>query len=160
MYEFGTRRPWRCAPGATKSTPRVAAALRHGENAGDVSSSWRERAHRVGDADREDVAGRYAGSARAGRVHVALEAVVAAGCHDHDAGLPGLLDRVGERVDPVVLRRVRAVGEVDDPDVQPVVVPVLDDPVDRGDDLADVGAAVGDADLEAARSARRAPCPR
>ena len=63
--------------------------------------------------------------------------------------LPGLLDRERERVDRVGLRRVRAVGEVEDADVHAGVVRVLDDPVDRRDHLRDVGAAVGRGDLDA-----------
>ena len=48
----------------------------------------------------------------------------------------------------VVLGAVGVVGEVEDPDVQPVGVAVLDDPVDRCDHLRDVDGAgvVGDLD--------------
>ena len=84
-----------------------------------------------------------------GRGSLGLVAAVAGGGHDDDAGVPGLLDRVGERIDAVPLRRVGAVREVEDADVQIVVVAVLDDPVDRGDDLRDVNATVGSRDLEA-----------
>src|SRR3954453_14763523 len=77
-----------------------------------------------------------------------LVAGVAAGCHHDDAGLPRLLDGVRERVDLVRLSRVRAVREVGDADVHPVVVAVLHNPVDGGDHLAHIDAAVGDTDLE------------
>ena len=71
------------------------------------------------------------------------------GSRDHDdARLPGLLDRVGERVELVCLGRVRAVRQVYDADVQAVVVAVLHDPIDRCNHLAHVDPAVRDADLE------------
>jgi hypothetical protein len=79
----------------------------------------------------------------------ALVAAVPGRRHDDDALLPGLLGRIGERVDEVALPRVRAVRKVEDADVQAGVVRVLYDPVDRGDDLGDVGAAVRGGDLEA-----------
>ena len=61
--------------------------------------------------------------------------------------VPGVLDGAGQRVDLPRLRRLGAVGQVDHPDVHAVVVAVLDDPVEGGDDLGDVGAAVAGADL-------------
>src|SRR4051794_37901325 len=72
---------------------------------------------------------------------------VAAGHHDDDAGLPRVLHRGGERVELVALHTVGAVGQVDDTDVHAVVVAVLHDPVDAGDDLADVDGAVVRTDL-------------
>ena len=47
------------------------------------------------------------------------------------------------------LNAVRAVGECDDPDVHPVVVAMLDDPVDRGNHLRHIDRAlrVGDLDV-------------
>ena len=73
----------------------------------------------------------------------ARRAVVAAGDHHDDAVAPRLLHGVGQRVEPVVLGAVGAVGEVEDPDVESGVVAVLHDPVDGGDDLRHVGRAVG-----------------
>ncbi len=108
----------------------------------------RHRSLGVGRPDRHEVAIDGRVGQRGGVVHVALEAVVAAGRDDEDARLPGLLGRVGERVDRGGLGAVGAVRQVDDPDVQVVVVAMLDDPVDRGDDLADVHPTVGDADLD------------
>ena len=78
---------------------------------------------------------------------VGLEAVVAGGGHDHDAGAPGVLDRAGQRVDLPRLEGDGAVGQGDDPDVHAAGVAVLDDPVEGGDDLGDVDAAVAGADL-------------
>ena len=83
---------------------------------------------------------------RAGAGDVAL---VAGGGHDEDAGAPGLLDREGERVHGGALRAVGAVGEEQDAHVEVPVVAVLHDPIDRGDHLRHVDAAVGGADLEA-----------
>ena len=54
--------------------------------------------------------------------------------------------------------RVRAIGEVEDADVQAVVVFVLNDPVDGGDDLGDVGPAVGRRDLDAEDLGRPGRC--
>jgi hypothetical protein len=80
---------------------------------------------------------------------VALEAAVAARRDDDDAVLPRLLGRVGEWIHRVQLRAVGPVGEVQDPDVQTGVLGVLDDPIDGGDHLGDIGAAVCRADLDA-----------
>ena len=112
------------------------------ENEARLVVGHRRRAHRVGRADRDQHGVvRRIGESRA-------DAGVA-GRRDHDdSGLPRLLDRVGERVDLIGLRRVRAVREVDDPDVHPVVVAVLHDPVDRRDHLAHVDAAVRVTDLD------------
>ena len=63
--------------------------------------------------------------------------------------MPGSLDGVREWVAEVGLGGVGAVREVEDPDIEPVVGLVLDDPVDRGDDLGDVRPSVGNTDLEA-----------
>ena len=79
------------------------------------------------------------GRREARRALALLVAGVAGRGDDDDAVLPRLLGRVRERIDLVGLGRVRAVGEVEDADVQAVVVAVLDDPVDGGDDLGDVG---------------------
>src|SRR3712207_9296806 len=54
-----------------------------------------------------------------------------------------------QRVEGGVLGRVGAVAEVDHPDVEVAVVAVLHDPVEGGDDLGDVGGAVGGAGLDA-----------
>ena len=76
-------------------------------------------------------------------------AVVAAGGDHDDAVLPGGLGGVGQRVDVVALAGVGAVAEVEHPHVQTAVVGVLDDPVDGGDDLADVRRTVTGTDLDA-----------
>ena len=68
--------------------------------------------------------------------------------HDHDPGLPGLLDRLGERIDSVALLWQCAVGEVEHTDVHALGVLVLNHPVDGGDDLGDVHRAVGVGDLD------------
>ena len=60
----------------------------------------------------------------------------------HDAVMPRDLGRVRQWIELVVLRAVGPEGQVEDPDVQPVAVAVLDDPIDRGDDLRHVGRAV------------------
>src|SRR5512132_1387335 len=71
---------------------------------------------------------------------------VVAGRDDHGhAGRPGPLDRVVERVDPPVLGRVGAEAEVEHPDV--VALLEGDHPLDGGQDVADVGGAVGPGDL-------------
>ena len=133
-----------CVPGATTSGVRL--LLPVDEKAGTMSSQVVSGAHRVRRPNREDL--RVVG--RAGERSGVEDIAFVAGGRDHeDPGLPGLLDREGERIDRVGLGRVRPVGQVDDPDVHAVVGLVLDDPVDRGDHLADVHAAVGDADLEA-----------
>ena len=62
--------------------------------------------------------------------------------------LPCLLDRIGEWVDAVVLRAIDTVGEFNRLDVETRVVLVSDNPVDRCDDLADVGNSVRVADLD------------
>ena len=70
-----------------------------------------------------------------------------AGRHDHGhAGRPGPLDRVVERVDLPVLLGVGAEAEVEDPDVVPVLE--RDHPLDGGQDVADVGGAVGPGGLD------------
>ena len=112
------------------------------------SSDFVSLAAEVRGADRDQV--RVVGGRReAWRALAPLVAgVPGRGDHD-DAVVPGLLGGVRERVDGVRLRRVRAVRQVEDADVQAVVGAVLDDPVDGRDDLRDVHATVGDADLEA-----------
>ena len=81
-------------------------------------------------------------------------ALVAAGDDHDDAVLPGVLDGRGQRVGLVGLHRVGAEGEVDDTDPGAVGGRrVLRDPVEAGDDLADVGAAVGRRELERLESA-------
>ena len=66
---------------------------------------------------------------------------------DDDPGKPGAFDRVGQRIEHIVLGAVGAERQVEDANVEAVAVAVLDDPVDRGDDLGDVGHAVGGANL-------------
>ena len=71
MNELGTRKPCRCIPGATMSTPRVAPRFGHGENAGTVSST----SVSVPFGSDEPTATTYgskAGSASAGRVFMWL----------------------------------------------------------------------------------------
>ena len=98
---------------------------------------------RVGRADREDV--RVVG----GIGQRARGTPVAGGDHHDDAGAPRVLDRVGQRVDPVVLAAVGAEGQVDHADRVPrIVVAVRHDPVESGEDLRDVDGAVGGADLD------------
>ena len=101
---------------------------------------------RRADAENEGVVG---GAGEAGREDATLEARVAGRRNHDDAALPRLLDGEGERVKVIRLAGVGAVGKVDHADVEPVVQPVLDHPVDRGDDLADVRAAIGGRDFEA-----------
>ena len=69
----------------------------------------------------------------------ATESGVAARDHDNDSLTPGRLCGVRERVEPVVLNTVRPEGEVEDADVQPIRVAVLDNPVDSCDHLRDIG---------------------
>ena len=76
-------------------------------------------------------------------------AVVAAGGDHDNAVLPGGFGGEGQRVDVVALPGVGAVAEVEHPHVEPAVVGVLDDPVDRGDDLTDVRRTVTGTDLDA-----------
>ena len=85
---------------------------------------------------------------RVGEPGLGDEPAVAGRRHHEDPVLPGLLDGVGERVDRAVLGRVGAVGEVEHPDVHPVVVLVLHDPVDGRDHLGHIDAAVGVGNLE------------
>ena len=100
-------------------------------------------AHRVVRADRDhqrvDRRGSQLGPAGA---------LVAAGDDHDDARLPGVLDRVGQRVEARRLGRVGAVGEVQHPDREAGVVGVLHHPVDRGDHLGHVAAAVAGGHLE------------
>ncbi len=74
--------------------------------------------------------------------------IVAGRGDDHHPVHPGDLGRVGQRVDGVRLLRERAEREVQHLDVHAVVVAVLHDPVDAGDDLRHVGRTVGRADLD------------
>ncbi len=76
-------------------------------------------------------------------------AAVAGRDDHHDAAVPGDLGRVGQRVEPVVLRRVGAERQVEHPDVQAGVAGVRHDPVDGGDDLRHVGVALRVGQLEA-----------
>ena len=69
----------------------------------------------------------------------AAESGVAARDHDNDSLTPGRLCGVREWVEPVVLNTVRPEGEVEDADVQPIRVAVLDNPVDSCDHLRDIG---------------------
>ena len=82
-----------------------------------------------------------------GRAVPGLVAGVAGCGDDHDAGVPRLLRRERQRIAQRVLVRVRSVRQVQHPDVHSVVVLVLNHPVDRRDDLRDIDAAVGRADL-------------
>src|SRR5262245_40352208 len=111
---------------------------------GDVVVPPDDGALRVGGADREQV--RVDGRAREAVVGVVL-ARVPGRSDDEDALAPGLLEGEGERVDAVALGRVRAERQLDHADVEAVRGTVLHDPVDRGDDLGDVGDAVAVADL-------------
>src|SRR5829696_5498038 len=77
------------------------------------------------------------------------EALVADGDDDHDSLVPGLLGRVGQRVHHVALDTVGTERHVQHPDVQTVLVAVLDDPVDGRDGLRDVGLTLGVSDLDA-----------
>ena len=137
--EFGSRRLTIERPGATRSGLRPAPRLdqrghdvvAHGGGAGEVVGA--DRQHEGVIAGRGEAA--------------VLLALVARGDDHDDAGLPGLLDRVGEQVALVAARR-RAEGEVEDADVQPVVVAVRDDPADRGDDRAERRRAVGAGGLD------------
>ena len=92
--------------------------------------------------------GLYGRTCQARRVDAPLVAAVTGGRDHDDALLPGLLDRVGQRIDLGRLGRVGAVGEVDHADVQTVVVAMLDHPVDRRDHLRHVHPAVGNTDLD------------
>ena len=89
---------------------------------------------------------------------VVLVALVAGGDHHDDAGLPGLLDRVGQQV-ALVARRRRAEGEVEDADVHAVVVAVRDDPADRGHDRGEGRRAVGAGGLDVDQARARARRP-
>ena len=68
-----------------------------------------------------------------------LAAIIAGGHHDHDAGQPGTLDGVGERIRRGGQRRAAAVRQVEHLDVQ--LGGVVGDPVDAGDHLGDVDGA-------------------
>jgi len=133
-----------CVPGAIKSgarqpLPQLAALAEY-------EATWSSQGAAV-PAHREDLRiVRRVGEALGARA--LLVAGVAGRRDDDDARLPRLLHCVRERVALVRLRRVRAVREVEDADVHPVVVAVLDDPVDRRDHLGDVDTAVGHANLE------------
>ena len=124
------------------------AGLRGGGEVGHRVVGKLHRVIRVRRADRDDplVEGRVC---QRRRRSLGLVSAVAGRRDDDDAGFPRLLDGEGQGVDPVPLRRVRAVGQVEDADVQAVVIAVLDDPVDRRDDLRDVRPAVGRGDLDA-----------
>src|SRR5881275_1915547 len=67
MEELGTRKPCRCIPGATMSTPRVAPRFGHGEKAGRVSSASVSVPFES-DEPTATTYGSKAGSARAGWV--------------------------------------------------------------------------------------------
>ena len=77
-------------------------------------------------------------------------ATVARRCDDDDPGVPGTLDGRREWITLVRRHARHAEREVEYTDVEPVVVPVLDDPVDAGDHLGDVGLArcAGDLDVD------------
>ena len=92
------------------------------------------------DSDHEWVAG--------GHPEVFAVAIVAGGDNDHDAGLPSLLDRKRQGVERGGLSGVGPERQVDHADVHPVVVLVLDDPVDGSNDLGDVHGAVVTRDLD------------
>src|SRR4051794_16830195 len=77
------------------------------------------------------------------------EALVAHGDDDDDALVPGLLGRIGQRVEQVALYTVGAERHVENTDVQAALVAVLDDPVDGRDGLRDVGLTLGVRDLDA-----------
>ena len=76
-------------------------------------------------------------------------------CDDDDSGLPGPLDGGRERIVGARGNVGQTERQIEHPDVQTVVVLVLDDPVDGGDDLLDVGDAVGSGDLHAHDAAVR-----
>ena len=117
--------------------------------------------HRIRRTDRDDpfVIG---GIGERRRRSLGLVAAVAGGRDHDDSGIPCLFDGKGQGVDAVPLRRVRPIRQVEDPDVEAVVVAVLDDPVDGCDDLRHVGAAVGGGDLQAddSRVGRHSPVGR
>src|SRR3954452_1112038 len=77
------------------------------------------------------------------------EALVTDGDDDHDALVPGLLGRVGQRVQLVALDTVGTERHVQHAHVQAVVPPVLGHPVDGRDGLGDVGVTLGVSDLDA-----------
>ena len=74
---------------------------------------------------------------------------VPGGDDDGDALPPCDLDRERQRVEAIVLCAVGAERQVQDADVQTAVLPVLHDPVDRGEHLRDVGRSVRVGDLDA-----------
>ena len=123
--EAGQVRPW-C------DQVRVA----HSVAAGGEAGHSRRLTGRVCRADRQDV-GIHGRIAQA----MAALALVPRRHDNHDAGMPGLLGGVRQRVDAVVLARVGAERQVQDADVEPVGVGVLHHPVDAGDHLRHVGVA-------------------
>ena len=78
----------------------------------------------------------------------ALVSGVPGGGDNDDPLPPRLFDGEGKRVGVGRLQRVGAVGQVEDTDIHSVVVLVRHHPVDGGDDLGDVSAAVGGGHLE------------
>ena len=108
----------------------------------------RRRAHRVEAAHshHEGVVGR---TRKTRCANAFLIAGVAGRGNNHNATTPGLLDGKRERIDIGGLPRVGAIRKVQHANVETVVILVLDDPVDRRNDLGDIGAAVRRRHLQA-----------
>ena len=142
-------------PSPTRAAGKASSRKEPGDAGGDDGDAGGDdvRAARVRAAARERrhaVVGEGGGAARVlgadgdhvgvigGRVEaVGVAAAVAGGGDDHDTGVPGLLDGVGERIVAVGAVGLGAEGEVEDAHVETVAVAAAGGPVDAGQDAAE-----------------------
>ena len=143
LVDIGAGDPKALEVGAGGQQVRVAGAAAEAREGGDERTEHRATSGGGGGAHGDDV------GVRRGVVKPAAGgAPVAGGGHHHDPGVPGHLGGEGQRVVLIALGAVGAERKVEDPDVDAVVVAVLDDPADRRDDLGDINRAAGRPDLD------------